>query len=127
MAGKALSQAEELRMRQSRLWAVAVTVAATTTLVVSGVVLATSAAADNQPSKAALAIARQTLAPNDGWASSGTGTTGGLAAALGGNNATNASNATPKIIFVSGGIQGNVDDADTPLTCANYADPAYSF
>jgi pectate lyase len=143
MAGKALSQAEELRMRQSRLWTAAVTVAATTTLVVSGVILATSAEADNQPSKAALAIARQTLAPNDGWASSGTGTTGGsaaddahisvvhdraeLVAALGGNNATNGSNATPKIIFVSGGIQGNVDDADTPLTCADYADPAYSF
>src|SRR5689334_4897297 len=122
--------------------AVAVTVAATVALVASGVVLATSAEAVTQPSAGALAIARQTLAPGDGWASSGTGTTGGstaddahvfvvhnrseLVAALGGNNATNASNATPKIIFVSGGIQGNVDDANNPLTCADYADPAYS-
>ena len=121
---------------------VAVTVAATVALVASGVVLATSAEAVTQPSAAALAIARHTLAPGDGWASSGTGTTGGstaddahvfvahnraeLVAALGGNNATNASNATPKIIFVSGNIKGNVDDTNTPLTCADYADPAYS-
>jgi pectate lyase len=122
--------------------AVAVAVAATVALVASGIVLATSAEAVTQPSAAALAFARQVLPPNDGWASSGTGTTGGstaddahvfvvhnraqLVAALGGNNATNGSNATPKIIFVSGGIEGNVDDADNPLTCADYADPAYS-
>jgi pectate lyase len=126
----------------SALTAVAVTAAATVTLAVTGVVLATSAQAVTSPSSAALAIGRQTLAPNDGWASSGTGTTGGsaaddahvfvvhdragLVAALGGNNPTNGSNATPKIIFVSGGIRGNVDDANNDLTCADYADPAYS-
>ena len=49
-----------------------------------------------------------------------------LVAALGGDNATNASNATPKIVFVSGGIRGNVDDAGNDLSCADYADPAYS-
>jgi pectate lyase len=93
------------------------------------------------PSAAALAVARQPLASGDGWASDGTGTTGGsaadaahvfvvrsraeLVAALGGNNPTNGTNAVPKIVFVKGGIEGNVDDADAPLTCANYADPAY--
>jgi pectate lyase len=123
--------------------AVIVSSAATLALVASGVVLATSAEAGAKPSAAAMTIARQTLAPNDGWASSGTGTTGGstaddahifvvhdraeLVTALGGNNATNGSNATPKIIFVDGGIKGNVDDTNKPLTCADYADPAYSF
>jgi len=68
------------------------------------------------------------------------GTTGGSAAddahifvvhnrlelvnALGGNNATNGSNATPKIVFVADGIEGDVDDSNNPLTCADYTDPA---
>src|SRR5690242_7107723 len=113
-----------------------------TAVAVTSVVLVQSADAANQPSSDALAIARQVLAPNDGWASSGTGTTGGstadaphisvahnraeLIAALGGNNATNGSNATPKIVFVSGGIDANVDDANQPLSCDSYADPAYT-
>jgi pectate lyase len=74
-------------------------------------------------------LARETLAPNDGWASFGDGTSGGsaaesdhvfvvsdrnqLAAALDGT--------APKIIFVSGTIYGNVDDAGQPLGCADYA------
>ena len=90
---------------------------------------------------AALAIARQTLAPAmDGRraepappaARPPTTRTSfvvrnraELIAALGGDNATNATNATPKIIFVSGGIHGNVDDAGSALTCDDYADPAY--
>ncbi len=102
----------------------------------------TTAQAATTPSTAALAVARQALAPGDGWASDGTGTTGGQAAdgahisvvhnraelvtALGGDNATNGKNATPKIIFVSGGIDANVDDTDAPLTCADYADPGYT-
>lgn len=94
------------------------------------------------PSVAAGQLARQVLATNDGWASSGTGTTGGstadnahvfvahnraeLVTALGGDNTTNATNSTPKIIYVSGGINANVNDSNTPLTCADYADPDYS-
>ena len=86
------------------------------------------------PSAAALTIGRQTLAANDGWASATTGTTGGstaddahvfvvrtraeLVAAVTG--------AVPKIVFVADGIEGNVDDANQPLTCADYADPEYS-
>jgi pectate lyase len=89
----------------------------------------------------ALRIARETLAPGDGWGSAGTGTTGGAAAAaanvavatdrasliaaLGGDNATNGSNATSKIVLVAGKIDANVDDAGNKLTCADYADAAY--
>ncbi len=100
-----------------------------------------SASAMAQPSPAAMALSRQVLPASDGWAASGTGTTGGstadaahvvvasnrtqLVAALGGDNTTNAANATPKIIFISGKIRGNVRDDGTPLTCADYAAPGY--
>ena len=104
--------------------------------------LPAQAATTTTPSTMAQQLARQTLATGDGWAASGTGTTGGsaaddahvftvrnraeLVAALGGDNLTNGTNATSKIIYVAGGIEANVDDADTPLTCADYADPAYT-
>jgi len=87
-------------------------------------------------------LGHQVLPANDGWASFSTGTTGGSAAddahvftvtnrseliqALGGDNKKNATNATPKIIQVQGTIDGNVDDANQPLSCANYADPAFT-
>ncbi|MDH6214959.1 pectate lyase family protein [Streptomyces pseudovenezuelae] len=74
----------------------------------------------------------QTLAAKDGWASSGTGTTGGtkadaahtftvstraqLVKALG-----SASDTTPRIIKVSGPIDANTDAAGKKLTCADYA------
>ncbi len=92
-------------------------------------------------SPAALQIARQAIPAGDGWAASGAGTTGGspaddahiavarsrseLIAALGGDNTENGSNATPKIVFVSGRIDVSVNAAKEPLTCADYADPAY--
>ena len=101
-----------------------------------------SAATADPPSAAAQLLASQPLAAGDGWAAAGTGTTGGaaadadhvfvvrtraeLVAALGGNNATNGTNAVPKIVFIAGKINANVDDSNNPLTCANYADPAYS-
>ncbi|MGA5302778.1 pectate lyase family protein [Nucisporomicrobium flavum] len=84
----------------------------------------------------ALRLARQTLAPDDGWAAAGAGTTGGAAAddahisvahnraelltALGG-----AANDVPKIVFVSGKLDLNAAADGTPLTCADYADPEY--
>lgn len=127
-------------MRKRTLVAMGAFVATASALVV--VNLPAEAATSATPSAAALAIARQTLPANDGWAADGTGTTGGsaadsahvfvvrnrseLVAALGGDNTTNATNATPKIIFISGGIEANVDDNNQPLTCASYADPAYS-
>ncbi|MER7894007.1 pectate lyase [Micromonospora sp. NPDC094482] len=84
----------------------------------------------------------QTLPPGDGWAADGPGTTGGAAAtadqvsvvgtraeliaALGGDNATNAGNATPKIIYVDGDIDGFEGPDGRPLECADLADPEYS-
>lgn len=81
-------------------------------------------------------LGRETLPPNDGWASEGPGTTGGaaaspdhvytvtnrqeLVAAL-----DNAS-ATPKIIYVAGTIDANVDDNNDPLTCQDYNRNGYS-
>jgi pectate lyase len=81
-------------------------------------------------------LGRETLAPNDGWAAEGPGTTGGttaspdhvytvtnrqeLVAAL-----DNASD-TPKIIYVAGTIDANVDDNNVPLTCQDYYRNGYS-
>jgi pectate lyase len=94
-----------------------------------------SAGTSTGPSEAAQALARQGLPANDGWAAAETGTTGGsaadaghvfvvrtraeLVAALTGND--------PKIVFVSGKIRANVDDANEPLTCEDYEDPAFSW
>jgi pectate lyase len=90
-------------------------------------------------------LGREVLAPNDGWASEGTGTTGGsaaidtqvhtvtnrreLIAALNNGVPSSTSPSTPsnesKIIYVSGTIDGNVDDENQPLACEDYfrADP----
>ncbi|MCP2325793.1 pectate lyase [Hamadaea flava] len=89
-----------------------------------------------------LALGRAALPAGDGWAAEGTGTTGGsaadddhvfvvddraeLVAALGGDNATNRTNATPKLIFVRGAVNGFEDADGTRLACADLADPAYS-
>ncbi len=80
-------------------------------------------------------LARETLAANDGWGSFSTGTTGGsaatpdhiftattrseLVAAL-------ATGSTPKIVFVSGTIDANVDANNQPLACSAYVAPGYS-
>src|SRR5262245_11748117 len=74
---------------------------------------------------------RETLAANDGWGAATTGTTGGAAADAAhvfvvSNRselvtALNSLDATPKIIKVLGTIEGNVDDANNPLTCDDYA------
>jgi pectate lyase len=82
-------------------------------------------------------VGRATLPANDGWAAATTGTTGGsaaapeqvftastrsqLVAALG-----STTNATPKIIFVRGTIDANVDDADQPLSCVDYQTNGYT-
>jgi pectate lyase len=85
-------------------------------------------------------LGRATLAAGDGWAASGAGTTGGsaatpdhvytvttrreLVAALNDGvyppPSSTPSNA-PKIIYVSGTIDANVDDDNHPLSCADYA------
>lgn len=79
---------------------------------------------------------RGVLAPNDGWAALGPGTTGGsaadadhvyvvtnrqeLVAALANRSAT------PKIIYVDGTIDANVDDDNQPLTCEDYQRNGYT-
>jgi pectate lyase len=85
-------------------------------------------------------LGRETLAPNDGWASDGAGTTGGSAATtdhvytvhnrqeliaalnVGGSSASD----TPKIIYVDGTIDANVDDNNQPLTCTDYYTNGYT-
>lgn len=113
-------------MRKTTVVAAALAGAA---LLTGAAVTATAATTGAGTPPAALALARQPLPAGDGWASDTTGTTGGstadaghvftvhtrdeLAAAVAGD--------TPKIVFVSGGI-----DANAGFTCADYADPAYT-
>lgn len=88
-------------------------------------------------------LGREVLGPNDGWAAFGTGTTGGalatpdqvyvvrnraeFIAAL--NNGVPSSTSPsspsnePKIIYVKGTIDFNVDDNNQPLTCEDYYRP----
>ncbi|NUT38099.1 MAG: polysaccharide lyase family 1 protein [Hamadaea sp.] len=85
---------------------------------------------------------RAVLTANDGWAAEGPGTTGGstadadhvfvvstraeLVAALGGDNATNRANTTPKIIYVQGSVNGFERPDGTTMTCDDLADPGYT-
>ena len=74
-------------------------------------------------------LSREVLAPDDGWAAFGAGTKGGSAAAA--DHVSIVHNraeliaalpgTAPKIIFVSGTIRLNVDDAGVPLSCNDYA------
>ena len=109
------------------------TVLVTTTSVMA---LAAASAANAAPRD----LGREVLGANDGWAASGTGTTGGslatsdqvyvvtnrreLIAALNNGVASSTSPSTPsntpKIIYVSGTIDGNVDDDNNPLACEDY-------
>ncbi|MEK5097128.1 pectate lyase family protein [Bacillus sp. FSL W8-0848] len=85
---------------------------------------------------------REVLGANDGWGAYGEGTTGGAEAssdqvytvenrqelvdALGGKNSANGSNDTPKIIYIKGTIDLNVDDENKSLGYDDYRDPEYS-
>lgn len=90
------------------------------------------------PDAAPRDLGREVLASTDGWASEGSGTTGGAAAApehvyvvrnrgelfaalSGGQN-----NDTPKIIYVDGVIDMNVDDNNQPLACEDYYRDGYT-
>jgi pectate lyase len=119
--------------------------------IVNGLILALCLIGNTSFSAAATTLPKQndlgleTLAPNDGWASFSTGTTGGsgatpehvyivhnrqeLIAAL--NNGvypppSSTPSSTPKIIYVAGTIDANVDDNNQPLTCADYARNGYT-
>jgi pectate lyase len=80
-------------------------------------------------------LGREILAANDGWASFSTGTTGGSAATP--DHVYTVTNRQelvaalgigpiPKIIYVAGTIDGNVDADNQPLSCAAYAAPGYT-
>jgi pectate lyase len=91
-------------------------------------------------------LGRETLHPENGWAASGSGVTGGsaavdqqvyvvtnrreLIAAL--NNGVPSSTSPsapsnePKIIYVKGTIDANVDDENNPLTCEDYYTNGYT-
>ncbi|MEW9668306.1 polysaccharide lyase family 1 protein [Ammoniphilus sp. 3BR4] len=76
-------------------------------------------------------LGHEVLGPNDGWAAYANGTTGGAAAdadhiftvtnrteliqALGGDNTKNKTISTPKIIYIKGTINLNVDDNNQPI------------
>ena len=104
------------------------------------ILLVTALAVSNMPATAGdkVDLGLEILAENDGWAASGDGVTGGsgaapeqvyvvtnrqeLVAALNNGVYPPPSNPspTPKIIYVSGVIDANVDDANQPLTCEDY-------
>lgn len=83
------------------------------------------------------------LPKNDGWASQGEGTIGGAKAttentyivknkkelidALGGDNVQNGTNDKPKLIYVKGTIDLNVNQKNQPVEADYYADPQYDF
>ncbi len=90
-------------------------------------------------------LGREILAPNDGWASLGTGTTGGVAATPDHiyivHNRTeliaalndgvypplsSTPSSTPKIIYAVGTIDANVDDNHVALTCQDYYRNGYT-
>lgn len=101
-----------------------------TVFVAAGLVLAGSAVAvaATTPTTTPTA-ARQVLAANDGWASAGSGTTGGAAADdahvfvvhTRDELATAIAGDTPKIVLIAGTI-----DANAGFTCDDYAAPGYS-
>jgi pectate lyase len=76
---------------------------------------------------------RVVLGAHDGW---GAGTTGGAAAAPADVHtvtrrselvaALTSHPGAPKIVYVRGTIEGNVDARDRPVSCDGFADPAYS-
>ena len=101
----------------------------------------------NTPAMAAKSdLGQEVLPPHDGWASFGTGTTGGsqaapsqvyvvtnraeLIAALNNGVFSSTSPANPsdepKIIYVDGVIEMNVDDDNQPLTCEDYYRNGYT-
>ncbi|OLF12166.1 pectate lyase [Actinophytocola xinjiangensis] len=83
---------------------------------------------------AEVSLGRQVLAPNDGWASEGAGTTGGSAAPAANVHVVDdraglvaaLAAPAPRIVYVRGRIDGDTDDAGRPLDCDDYAAPGYT-
>ena len=113
------------------------------TAVMMGLATSLSGQAHDRPGRD---IGTEILPPRDGWAAFGSGVTGGsaavstqvytvtnrreLIAALNNGVASSTSPANPsndsKIIYVSGTIDANVDDANSPLSCDDYNRNGYT-
>lgn len=117
--------------------ATAAVTAAVTALLVTGLPL--TARADDHPGRGhdhphARSVARQVLPPGDGWASAGTGTTGGAAAPRSAvvtvrtrdQLARAVAGDEPKIVVVAGRVDANTDDRGRRLRCEDYARDGYS-
>jgi len=88
-------------------------------------------------SASSINLGREVLEPKDGWAAYGVGTTGGAKADSShvftvSNkdeliNALGNSDSIPKIIYIKGTIDFNVDEHNNPIGPEFYADPAYDF
>jgi pectate lyase len=114
--------------------------------IVTGLLLIAIAVSNTPALAAKTDLGREVLPPNDGWASLGAGTTGGsqavpspvyvvtnraeLIAALNNGVFSSVSPANPsnepKIIYVDGTIDMNVDDNNKPLTCEDYYRNGYT-
>jgi pectate lyase len=110
---------------------------------VSGKTSSVGTASASTPSSQSVSAAtpgdhsRETLAAGHGWGAQNGGVTGGskadkahvftvstrdqLVAALGGNNATNGSNSTPKIIQIKGNIDLNADSNGKEMSKGDFA------
>lgn len=113
-------------------------VAAAIGIMLLGNLATDSIAAPKETANAKRDIGRDPLPPNNGWAAFGPGTTGGsdapddhvyvvtnkqeLIAALG-----TAADPTPRIIYVSGTVDLNVDSSNVPCTAQCYAVEGYNF
>ena len=113
----------------------------TTTLVSAAVAVpivpafVAQADADRRPhGPAVYGLARQVLPAGDGWASAGSGTTGGQTAGRGDVYTVGdrselllaAAGDQPKIIYVRGRIDANTNDHGQRLSCADYARDGYT-
>src|ERR687894_3006446 len=86
----------------------------------------------DRPSRSS--IARQTLPEGDGWASLGSGTTGGAAAPRSSVVTVRTreqlveavSGDAPKIVFVAGRIDANTDASGRRLECSDYERDGYT-
>ena len=105
-------------------------------LVAVGACSPTTAAPSVSPSPTPRDLGREVLGPNDGWAAAAGGTTGGSKAdaahtkTVGDRQqlvaALEPSDPAPRLIYVSGTIDGNSDDANKPLRCDDYATAGYT-
>ncbi|MEU4245589.1 pectate lyase [Actinoplanes sp. NPDC026619] len=102
-----------------------------TVLTVTGSIASTPAQAAGPPHD----IGREVLGPRDGWGSAEGGVTGGSAAAADhvfvvhdrNELAAAVAGDEPKIVYVAGRFNANVDAAGNPLDCADYAAPGWDF